>query len=269
LKQMRRSIPRPLVPPAMRPFAVALLVACVAITVILGALFAHHARAGTLDTAVDAWIQAGLGGHLRLLNQLAGLGGWIPVGVVAAALLLACLVTRSWRGAVLVAVAVPVAHALTEHVLKPLVGRTLPGGALCFPSGHETHVFTLTAAFAVLLIGPLHPRMPVAIRLLLALAMLTTAGAVAIALVGKGAHYFTDTVGGAAVGTAVVLATTFVLDWLGPVLWWRLRQPDGLPEDGPKLGQPDQPGRRGQDPLRIHRHRDGHIKTSRNSRPPL
>jgi hypothetical protein len=32
--------------------------------------------------------------------------------------------------------------------------------------------------------------------------------------VGKGGHYFTDTVGGAAVGTAVVLATALALDWL-------------------------------------------------------
>jgi membrane-associated phospholipid phosphatase len=63
--------------------------------------------------------------------------------------------------------------------------------------------------------------------------MLATAGAVALALVGKGAHYFTDTVGGAAVGTAVVLATAFFLDWLVPVLQGRLRRGTVLPEDGP------------------------------------
>jgi membrane-associated phospholipid phosphatase len=40
--------------------------------------------------------------------------------------------------------------------------------------------------------------------------------AVAVALVGLGHHYFTDTVGGAAVGTAVVLATALVLDRLAP-----------------------------------------------------
>jgi membrane-associated phospholipid phosphatase len=47
------------------------------------------------------------------------------------------------------------------------------------------------------------------------------AGAVAVALVGRHAHYFTDTVGGAAVGTAVVLVTAFFLDWLVPVLQGR------------------------------------------------
>jgi membrane-associated phospholipid phosphatase len=34
-------------------------------------------------------------------------------------------------------------------------------------------------------------------------------------MVGMGAHYFTDTVAGAAVGTAVVLVTAFLLDRLG------------------------------------------------------
>ena len=217
LAHVRCSVSRPLVPPAMRPRAAALLTACVAITVILGALLAHHTQAGPLDAAVDARVRAGLGGHPAALNRLAMLGDWLPVAVVAAALFLACLVTRTWRGAALVAVVVPVAHALTERILKPLVGRTLPGGTASFPSGHEARVFTLAAALAVLLVGPLRPSVPGIIRLLLALAALAIAGAVAIALVGKGAHYFTDTVGGAAVGTAVVLATAFFLDWLVPV----------------------------------------------------
>jgi undecaprenyl-diphosphatase len=217
----------------MRPLAAALLAACVAITVILGALLAHHTREDTLDAVVDARVQAGIGGHLGVLNRLAMLGDRLPVAVMAAALFLACLVTRRWRGAALVVVAVPVAHALTERILKPLVGRSLPNGTASFPSGHETRVSTLVAALAVLLVGPLRPSVPAVIRLLLALAMLATAGAVALALVGKGAHYFTDTVGGAAVGTALVLATAFFLDWLVPVLQGRLRRGTVLPEDGP------------------------------------
>jgi membrane-associated phospholipid phosphatase len=212
LEQLRHTVLRPLVPPAMRPLAVAILAVCVTITVLLGALFAHHTRPGSLDAAVDVRIQADLGGHPALLNNLAALGNPVPVTAMTAALLLACLMTRRWRGAVLVAVAVPVAAALTEVVLKPLIGRTLTG-ALSFPSGHETRVFTLAAAFGVLLADPPRPRMPAVVRLLLALAVLVIAGAAAIALVGVGAHYFTDTVGGAAVGIAVVLATALILDW--------------------------------------------------------
>lgn len=233
LEHLRCPVGRPLVPPAMRPLAAALLAACVAITAILGALLAHHTREGTLDAVVNAWVRAGTGGHLGVLNRLAMLGDRLPVAVMAAALFLACLVTRRWRGAALVALAVPVAHALTERILKPLVGRTLPNGTVSFPSGHETRVFALVAALAVLLVGPLRPSVPAVIRPLLAWAMLATVGAVALALVGKGAHYFTDTVGGAAVGTAVVLATAFLLDWLVPVLQGRLRRGTVSPEDGP------------------------------------
>jgi undecaprenyl-diphosphatase len=211
----QRPVPRPLLPPASRRFAVAALAACVAVTAFLGASFAHQARAGRLDAAVDARVQASLGGHPALLNRLALLGSPVPVIAVTTALVLACLVTRRWRGAVFVAVAVPTAEAVTELLLKPLTGRTLHG-VLSFPSGHTTGAFAIAAALAVLLTGPLRPRMPATARLLCALAALGIAGAVATAMVGMGAHYFTDTVGGAAVAIAVVLATALVLDKLGP-----------------------------------------------------
>jgi membrane-associated phospholipid phosphatase len=214
-EQLRRIVPRPLVPAATRPLAVILLTVCVSVTVLLGVRFAHHTRAGWLDAVVDARIRADFGGHPQLLNQLAGLGDPIPVAAMTAALLLACLMARRWRGAVLVAVAVPAAAVLTEFALKPLVGRTL-AGALSFPSGHATRVFALATAFAVLLAHPFHPRLPAFVPLLLALAGLLIASAIGAALVGVGAHYVTDTVGGAAVGTAVVLATALILDWLVP-----------------------------------------------------
>ena len=41
-------------------------------------------------------------------------------------------------------------------------------------------------------------------------------------MVAIGAHYFTDAVGGAAVGTGMVLACAFTLDVLGSL---RLREP--------------------------------------------
>lgn len=214
----RYPVSHPLVPSAMRPVAAALLIGCVAVTALLGALLAHHTREGALDAAADAGIRAGVGGYPAALNRLAMIGDWPPVAVAAVALFLVCLMARSWRGAALVAVAVPAAHALTERILKPLIGRTLPDGTASFPSGHEARVFTLAVLLAVLLAGPLRPIVPGAIRLLLVLAALAVAGAVAVALVARQAHYFTDTVGGAAVGTAVVLVTAFFLDWLVPVL---------------------------------------------------
>jgi membrane-associated phospholipid phosphatase len=112
---------------------------------------------------------------------------------------------------------VPAAAVLAELVLKPLVGRTLMG-ALSFPSGTETRVFAVAAVFAVLLAGPVRPRVPAGVRLVLAAAVLLGAAAVAVALVVLGQHYFTDTVGGAAVGIAVALATALVIDRLAAYL---------------------------------------------------
>jgi membrane-associated phospholipid phosphatase len=213
--QRTRTGPRPLVPVAIRSLAVAILVVCAAVMAVLGALVAGQSRAEPLDRWVDSRIQGGLGGQWRVLEDLAGLGDLLPVVVVTAVLFLACLVTRRWRGAVLVAVAVPAAAGLTELVLKPLIGRTLLG-ALSFPSGTEARVFALAAACAVLLADPVRrrPRIPAVVRLALAVAVLLAAVAVAVALVGLGQHYFTDTVGGAAVGTAVALGIALILDRL-------------------------------------------------------
>jgi membrane-associated phospholipid phosphatase len=240
LDHTQRTGTRPLVPAAMRSPAAAILAVCAAVTALLGALFARQTRAGPLDAWVDARIQAGLGGQRRVLNDLSGLGDLRPVAAMTAALIVACLLTRRWRGAVLVAVAVPVAAGVTELVLKPLIGRTLTGD-LSFPSGNETRVFALAAAFAVLLANPPRARIPAAVRLLLALAALLAAGAVGIAIVGLGHHYFTDAVGGAAVGVAVVLATALILDRLVAVdarltAWSRRRTvaPEGL--GGPTAG---------------------------------
>lgn len=205
--------------------AISLLVVCLAATVLLGSLFAHQSRAGGLDATIDARIQSGLGGQRTVLNDLAELGNLVPVIAMTAALVLACLATRRWRGAVLVTLAVAAAAGITELILKPLVGRTLMGD-LSFPSGHETRVFALAAAFAVLLTDPAWPRIPAGVRLFLATAALLTACGVAVALVGLGQHYFTDTVGGAAVGTAVVLAIALILGRFAPA---RARDPGSRP----------------------------------------
>jgi membrane-associated phospholipid phosphatase len=215
VERPQRSQPCPLTPPALRPVVATLLIVGVATTVLLGALFAHHRQPGVLDAAVDARIQAGVGGQRKILNYLAELGDLTPFGAMIAALFLACLVTRRWRGAALVALAVPAAAGISDLILKPLIDRTLLGD-LSFPSGHETRVFALAVAFAVLMASPVWPRIPATARLCLTVAVLLAACAVAIALVGLDRHYFTDTIGGAAVGTAVVLATALILDRLAP-----------------------------------------------------
>jgi membrane-associated phospholipid phosphatase len=209
----QRPAARPLLPPAARRPAIAVLAICVLVTAFLGALFAHQSQPSWLDAAIDARLRASLGGHPALLNRVALLGTPGPMIAMTTALIVACLLTRRWRGALLAAIAVAAAEAVTQFLLKPLVGRTLHG-YLVFPSGHTTGVFALAAVLTVLLTGPLRPQLPSAIRVLVILAAFVAASATAVAMIAMGAHYFTDTVGGVAVAVGVVLATALTLDKL-------------------------------------------------------
>ncbi len=217
--------PAALLPGPFRLPAAALLAACVSVAVLLGVGFAGHRQPSWLDAAVDPHVKSALRPFPALLSFLAGTGDLIPVNLLALALVLACVATRRWSGAVLAAVGEPTASTLTEYGLKPLVHRTIDG-ALSLPSGHATGMFALAATCAVLLLDPPGRRVDAAVRLLLVCLALLLATAVAIAMVARGAHYFTDTVAGAAVGTGMVLAWALVLDRL---VAWRAYRVSSMP----------------------------------------
>ena len=191
-----------------------LLAACVAAIAVTGVRFPGYGPPGWLDATFDPRFQAQQARFPVLVDWLPRFGELKLVTLVTFALLLACAITRRWRGAVLTALAVPIAIGLTEYVLKPTVGQAI-GEA--FPSGHAASSFALAASFAVLLANPPR-RVSAGIRLLLVLLAVLMATAVAAAIVANGAHTFTDAVGGAATGTGVVLAGALTLDALGSLL---------------------------------------------------
>jgi undecaprenyl-diphosphatase len=215
IQRERLLAARPLLPPGMRRPAALLTAGCVVVTACLAVAFGHQGRPDRLDAVVDTRIQSLLGSYQGPLHLLTRLGGLLSVAELTAALVLACLVTRRWRGAVLAALAVPVAMTLTEFVLKPLVGRSIRGYA-SFPSGHATAMFALAAICAVLLANPSRPRLPRAVRLLLAGGAVLVAVAVPVAMVAQGFHYFTDIVAGSAVGIGTVLLITLLIDMARP-----------------------------------------------------
>ena len=176
---------------------------------------------------MDARIQGALGSYQGPLHLLSLLGGLLSVAALTAALVLACLVMRWWRGAALAGVAVPAAVTLTEFVLKPLVGRSIDGYA-SFPSGHATAMFALAATCVVLLANPPRPRLSRAGRLLLVAGAVLVAAVVPVAMVALGFHYFTDTVAGTAVGTGTVLLTALLIDRVRPAA----RAPHGPAAEG-------------------------------------
>jgi membrane-associated phospholipid phosphatase len=207
-----------LVPGSLRRPAVALMAACLAVFAATGVRVSGYGLPGWLDATFDPRFQALQGRIPVLLDWLPRFGELKPVAVMTFTLILACAVTRRWRGAVLTALAVPVAIGLTEYVLKPTVGEAI---GQAFPSGHATSSFALAASFAVLLANPPR-RVPGGVRLLLVFVAFLLATAVTAAMVVNGAHTLSDAVGGAAVGTGVVLACALTLDALGSL---RLRAP--------------------------------------------
>jgi membrane-associated phospholipid phosphatase len=200
-----------LVPGSLRRPAMVGLAACVAAIVVTGIRVAGYGLPGWLDEAFGPRIEAHLGRFPAVTNWLPDVGTLEPVAAMTLALVLACAVTRRWRGAALAFAAVPIAIGLTEYVLKSAIGGQ------GFPSGHATSMFALAAIGGVLLANP-PLRVPAGIRLLLVLLAVLLATAVAAAMVAIGAHTFSDAVGGVAVGVGVVLACALTLDALGSLL---------------------------------------------------
>jgi PAP2 superfamily len=211
-KGIRPSAATPLVPAAGRPVTMAIAVACGLVIAAQGVWIRHGMETGWLDTTVDAHLKARLGAHHLLLDVLVWPGEPVPAAAITVALVLACVWRRRYRQAVLVAVSVPLADALTELVLKPLIGATSWGNP--FPSGHVTNVAAFVTLAIVLLAGTGTGARPFAFVALGFTALLITAGDAA-GVIGAGMHHFSDTVGGAAVGIGAVLVTALILDWLG------------------------------------------------------
>lgn len=187
--------------------AVIILVTCVLVLAAQGVWIRHGMETSWVDATVNAKVVAALGEHPLLLAVLVWPGEPVPFTAIAAAVALACMLRRWFEGAALVAISVPLATAVTELVLKPLIGGTSWGNP--FPSGHVTSVVALATALTVLL-----ARAPRGQRLAFASAAFLLAGAVAIGVIGARMHHFSDTIGGAAAGIGTVLLTAFVLDLL-------------------------------------------------------
>lgn len=219
--QAVRPVP-PLLPERARRTAGLIVVCCVVIFVTGAILAAGRSQPGPLDRGIDQWVISHLHTHLNGALQIADLGNPTPIIVLTVIVILGSLAARRVNGAVLAVAAVLVANALTERVLKPIVHETIGHpGALSYPSGHTTSVFTMVVIVAVLLVDPPHTRLPGWLRVLLVILAVGVSAAVAVSLIAIQFHYFSDTIGGACVATATVLGITLLLDapraraWMG------------------------------------------------------
>lgn len=245
MSEPQQRVQQRLVPTAFRLAAVIVIAVCALTLAVLSVMFFHSNGPDSLDNTVANFLQPGGPGGFRgfggfgsggggsgrpsgvgfELGPLARLGGPGPITLFTALLCYCCIAMRRYRGAIMLAVAVIVASALTEFVLKPMIDRTYTGD-LSFPSGHATAIFALATAIVLLLADSQTSVMPTSLRLVLSVCAVGVACAVALGLVASGDHYFTDTVGGAAVGIGVTLACALVLDRLGVQ---RERTPEASP----------------------------------------
>jgi membrane-associated phospholipid phosphatase len=226
VSQRRRSVlphrgpAAPLLPAgSRRPAAVAAL-CCLVLVVVLGVGFAHQSRGVALDRAVDSWVMS-LHIPSRTLLLISQLGNLPAMTAMTGALALGCLLVRRLNGALLAVIGVLIASGVTEAVVKPLVHRTITVyHYVTYPSGHTTGLFALSTALAVVLLSSRSGRHKVASRIAIVAAVVVSC-MVGVAVIGLDYHYFTDAIGGAAVGIGAVLGTAFLLDvdlirrWLG------------------------------------------------------
>lgn len=171
-------------------------------SVVLGALIVFGFSE---PPAFDAWWNEFVSAHRAdamvhfalVLNAIGG--GWIAILGVPLLAITILLLARRWRAAVFAAICFA-ASAGAVQILKHLFGRARPDDMIVvsdfgsFPSGH-----TANAATIALVVWVLFPRVWTAV-----------AGAVWIIAMGLSrtflsVHWATDTLGGALVGSAVVL----------------------------------------------------------------
>lgn len=217
------STPRLLVPLRARVAAAVLIVGSFIVVTVLGLYYAGTGQPGAFDQRIAHDLRP-LRVHRRLIMRITDLGDPMPVVVLIAALVIVFIALRRWRAALLALLAPGVAVAIAELILKPLVGRTI-GGALSYPSGHETATAAIAVVVIVAIADRQPPRLPafavVAISALLAVGLVC----IGAALVLRHWHYATDTIGGFGVALGTVLATALAIDFVAAKVA-RRHQPD-------------------------------------------
>jgi membrane-associated phospholipid phosphatase len=202
---------RPLLRDARRTRAWPVLAMCVLVLAVLGVLLREQTEPDRLDSVVDSAMVASFRGRQGVLPWLALPGSTLPLIAVSIAIAVGCLIAGRPNGVILAVTAVPVTAFLDDRVLKHLVDRT-HSGQLSFPSGHAASAMTLATVLGVLLHDPARRTAARVARAALVAVACAVAVLVAVGVIGLRWHYFTDTVGGVALGTGTVLTLAFLID---------------------------------------------------------
>lgn len=209
MRQLVRTAPAALPVAVRAPLAMTAALAT-AVLVALGILHFHDSGLTGIDAAMLPSID-GVQPPWRYVALVIDFGGE-PVGstILVALLAVVCFLAHRVRAAVLTVLGVVVTVAVTT-VLKPIVGRTIHGEFLSYPSGHTALATALALVIGLLLVDRLGSGRVAGVVLLLGLALVAGV-AMGWAEVALGAHYPTDAVGGFCAALAAVPATGWAVD---------------------------------------------------------
>jgi undecaprenyl-diphosphatase len=178
---------------------------------VVGVMNAGHSQPGSLD----AWIIAPTADSIqfpwrRLALTVDFLGEPAGAAALVALAVTGCLLLRRPRAAVLV-VAGPGLVVGATTGLKYVVGRTIHGDNLSYPSGHTGFLTALALAVAFCAAGRFGLGRAAGTLLVLGAALVAGA-AMGWAQVALTAHYPTDVLGGWCTALVVVPATAWAVD---------------------------------------------------------
>ncbi|MFE0413915.1 phosphatase PAP2 family protein [Streptomyces tendae] len=203
--------PAPAVLPSSLRAALGLIASLAALVVLVfGITYADDSEPGAADARIWAVVD-GAGPpwrHVAVVTDFLG----EPVGavLVVAVLVTGCLLLRQPRAAVFLVTGAGLTVGTTT-LLKPVMGRTIHGDNLSYPSGHTAFLTAIALMVSLLAAGRLGLGRAVGTAFVFA-AGLVAGATMGWAQVALGSHYATDTLGGWCTALAVLPVSAWLVD---------------------------------------------------------
>lgn len=206
-----RAPARPALAPALRRPAAALALFGLPALLVPALIFAGDTGPSRLDSRVEkSVVENAPPGSYDLIRGIDWLGEPVGRALLLIVVTLACLAAGR-RALAVTSVIGMVAVTVLATALKPLVGRRIHAGFLCYPSGH-TAALTAAALIIGILLADVLGLGPIAGTAVVLGVTVAGAAVTSWAQIILDAHYPTDTVGGFGLSLVVIPATAALVD---------------------------------------------------------